>query len=115
MRPAKSYPQTTGERAKELRGGTTQEGLAALARGRGYPVTNSDVSRLENGSDIGLEKLAGIALVLGVSADYLLMLSTEPVKIRKPAPERRSDGDGLPLDEWGDGEQDGRRRGRGGP
>ena len=61
-----------GARVRAARGDRTQADLAKAAAQKGYNLTVSDISRVENGADIGLEKFGALADVLGVTADHLL-------------------------------------------
>lgn len=60
------------ERFKELR---LERGLSTLALGKALKVSNSTITRWENGNIIpSIEHLYNIAKFFGVSADYLLGL-----------------------------------------
>ncbi|MCB0105481.1 MAG: helix-turn-helix transcriptional regulator [Caldilineaceae bacterium] len=73
--------ETTGRRIARLRieKNWTLDELAAHLAKTGIDISNTSLSRIERGEQTaGSDKIAGLARVFGVSADYLLLLTDDP-------------------------------------
>lgn len=73
--------ETTGQRIVRLRNdkGWTLDELAAYLAKTGVEVSDTSLSRIEHDEQTaGSDKIAGLARVFGVSADYLLLLTNDP-------------------------------------
>ncbi len=73
--------ETTGQRIVRLRlhKGWSLDELAAYLRATGVEISDTSLSRIERDEQTaGSDKIAGLARVFGVSADYLLLLTDDP-------------------------------------
>lgn len=79
--PSVMSAETTGQRIARLRisKGWSLDELAAHLAKAGVEVSDTSLSRIEHDEQTaGSDKIAGLARVFGVSADYLLLLTNDP-------------------------------------